>query len=117
MSAPQRRSFISRKFDCPRCGREITIPKLWIMGVESVFICPKCRLRFKTGYKVGAILFALSLTAAIVTANLGAWLFSSVTIPIMAALIVPFWLFYGFLLRRWCMFIKARKAVNKPEDQ
>ena len=79
--------------------------------MESVFSCPECRIRFKTGFKTGAVLFALSLTAAVATANLGAYVFSSYSIPFMALLVVPMWIFYGFLLRRWWLARKARKSL------
>ena len=102
---------------CPSCGTEVKIPKLWRFGVETVFSCPRCGQKFKTGYKAGAVLFALALTAAVATANLGAWLFSSVTIPLMALAIIPLWLLYGFLLRRWWMMHRLRTGKDSRQER
>ena len=102
---------------CPSCGTEVKIPKLWRLGMETVFGCPRCGRKFKTGYKAGAVLFALALTAAVVTADLGAWLFSSVTIPLMALAILPLWLFYGFLLRRWWMMRRLRTGKSSRQER
>lgn len=101
-----------RTFRCPKCGGEVRIPIIWIIGVESVFLCPKCKTKFKTGFKMGAILSALSLTAAVATANLGAYILSSYSIPLMALLIVPLWILYGFAARRRWMLRKAKSNLS-----
>lgn len=95
----------------------MTIPRLWCTGVESVFSCPKCRLKFKTGYKMGALLFALSLTAAVVTSNLLVYIFSSSIFVLAVILIIPLWVFYGFILRRWWMLLRARRAIKRKGEE
>lgn len=102
------------KIICPGCGCDVRIPKLWSIGVETVFLCPECKRRFKTGYKMGAVLNALGLTLALVTVNLGAWLFSSYSIPLMVLAIAPLWLIYSFSLRRWWL---VRTSQNSKKGK
>lgn len=112
MTTSKPRSSI-RTLACPKCRASVRIPIIWILGIESVFTCPKCRLRFKTGFKTGAVLFALALTAAVATANLGAYVFSSYSVPLMALLVVPLWILYGYTLRRLWMLRKAKRLAAK----
>lgn len=102
-----------RDIVCPRCGAQVVIPKLWVVGVEIVFRCPACSRPFKTGYKMGALLFALALTLALGTANIMVWLFSSVTTPFFALMIVPLWILYGFVIRRWYLGVRIRRARKR----
>ncbi len=108
---------MKRHLTCPSCSAQVKIPWLWILGVEIVFCCPQCRQRFKTGYKAGAVLFALGLTGAVATVNLGAWLFSSLSIPVMALAVIPLWLFYGFLLRRWWLLRRVRHGRTARRER
>lgn len=101
---------LKRTFVCPGCGAQVRLPKSWCVGVERVFRCPECRKVFKTGYKTGAVLFGLSLSLALVTVHLVAWLLSSWSLPLLALGIVPLWLLYGFWLRRWQLLRKCRKT-------
>ncbi len=102
-------SLFSRTFNCPCCGSQTRFPWPWVFGVEVVFPCGKCGKKLKTGYKTGAALFALGLTLALVTANLGVWLFSSFTLPFFVLLTLPLWIWYAFLLRRAHLLRKYRK--------
>lgn len=104
---------VSRNLNCPKCGATVRIPVVWMLGVESVFACHNCKTKFKTGFKMGAVLFALSLTASVVAANLGAYVFSSYSIPLMALLIIPLWIFFGFVSRRWWMIRKTKKGLGR----
>ncbi len=101
---------LKRTFPCPGCGAQVRLPGSWCAGVERVFRCPECRRVFKTGYKTGASLFGLALSLALVTVNLGAWLLSSLSLPLLALGIVPLWLLYGFWLRRWWLLRKCGKT-------
>jgi hypothetical protein len=98
-----------RTFACPKCGGTAVIPRAWAVGVEMVVRCPVCKATFHTGYKTGAVLTALALTGALTIANLGVWLFSSLSLILFVPLIVPIWLLLGYLMRRWWMMRKARK--------
>lgn len=98
---------VSRYFTCPGCGAQVRIPTGWICGVERVFRCSGCRRNFWTGYKMGAFLMGLSLTLSLVTVNLFLWVFGSVMLPLAALMIVPLWLFFGFLLRRYYLYHKC----------
>ncbi len=102
-----------RTFVCPKCGATVRFPTPWMLGVEVVFPCPECGCRFRTGYRMGALLFALALVLALATANLGVWLFSSYSLPLFVALVVPLWLLYGFWLRRGYFRRKWRKKEKK----
>lgn len=81
---------------------------MWRLGVEIVFPCPDCRARFKTGFKMGALLSALSLTVALIVANLLIFIFSSFATPIVALLIIPMWLYLAYIARLY--WIKRRYA-------
>lgn len=101
------------RFTCPECGATVRIPRLWAMGVEMVFVCQGCKRRFKTGYKLGAVLSALALTFALVTTNLCAWLLSSYSIPLVVLTIIPLWLLYGFTMRRWWLLRRNKKRSKE----
>lgn len=49
---------------------------------------------------MGAVLFGLALALALGTVNILAYLLSSITLPLLALMIIPMWIFYGFVLRR-----------------
>lgn len=108
-----KKSALSRSFACPRCGAAVRTPLIWALGVESVFVCPRCGLRFKTGFKTGAMLSALALTGAVGSVNLGAYILSSYSIPLMALALIPLWLLYGFLLRRRRVIRRAKKYLRR----
>lgn len=86
---------------CPQCGERVKIPLAWIVGVEMIFRCtnPECKQTFRTGFKMGAVLFGLALTLALVSVNLLIFLFSSLSLPVMVLLIVPLWVAYGYVMR------------------
>lgn len=116
----KRRSVIPpRYFNCPSCGGKVMIPFIWIIGIESIFPCGECGKKFRTGYKMGALLFGLSLSLAVVTANLGAYIFSARSIIPMAILVIPLWVFYGYLLRRlWLIRVSSKKtALNRKSGR
>jgi len=102
---------LSRRIACPACGRTITLPWLWVVGVEMVMRCPECRRSIKTGYKMGAVLMGLALTTAIALANLLVWIFGSWSTLIFAALILPGWIFLGFVARKWWLKHKPAKKA------
>ncbi len=102
-----------RTFACPSCGQDVTLPWAWVLGVEVVFRCKGCRRQFRTGFKTGALLFALSLSLALATANMAVWLLSSFFLPLFAACVLPLWLVYGFVLRRWWLLRRCRKICGR----
>ncbi|MDR0510447.1 MAG: hypothetical protein LBH06_05080 [Rikenellaceae bacterium] len=107
---------MKRKLTCPRCNAEVTIPWGWALGVEIVFRCGKCDAAFRTGYKMGAALSALALTASLAAANICVWLFSSFSLILFALLVVPMWLLLSFLLRRRWLTRKARRKERLTQE-
>ncbi len=107
---------MKRSFVCPGCGAQVKFPVAWILGVEVVFACGGCGKRFKTGYKMGALLMGLSLAVSLGIANLAVWLFSSVSMPLFVVAAIPLWVLLGFYSRslyfrqRW----SGKKAKPKP---
>ncbi|MDR2885852.1 MAG: hypothetical protein LBU95_03610 [Rikenellaceae bacterium] len=104
-----------RYITCPCCGEKTRLPVAWMLGVEVVFACGSCNCKLKTGYKMGALFSALGLVGALVTANLGVWLFSAFTLPFFVAIVIPLWLLYGSLLRRWRLLRKYAKKARKTD--
>ncbi|GHV01824.1 hypothetical protein FACS1894159_10140 [Bacteroidia bacterium] len=100
---------ITRKITCPECGQSVTLPWGWVLGIEMVVRCRGCRRRFKTGYKMGAVLMALALTVSVALADLAIWLLGSWSTLIVAPLVVPGWIFWGFVARKWFLVRKSRK--------
>lgn len=98
---------------CPKCGAEVRLPFLWIVGVEIVFRCGECKRPFKTGFKMGALLLGLSLALAVGCANILSYLFSSATIPLAVILIVPMWLLFGFMSRKAYLIYKIRRQQKR----
>lgn len=103
------KKLFSRRITCPGCGRVVTLPWLWVLGVEMVARCQGCKRTFKTGYKMGALLFALSLTLSLAVVNICVWIFSSYSLPFFVLLIVPLWIGFGFVLRKWRLLSKCRR--------
>lgn len=91
------------------------IPLYWIAGVEGIFRCKGCGLPFKTGYKMGAVLFALAFSLSVATVQLAVWLFSAYTLWLFCLLLVPLWIVYGYLIRRWYMMLRVRHRIRKNE--
>ncbi len=105
-----------RSFTCPRCGATVSLPIAWMLGVEVVFPCKECNAKFKTGYRMGALLNALALVAALVAANLCVWLFSSYTLPLFVVLIIPMWLLMSAVFRKKWLIRKACRAGRQQES-
>ncbi len=102
---------------CPRCGADVKIPLYWIIGIEGVFHCNECRLPFKTGYKMGAVLHAFGLTLAISTVQILVYLLSAYSIALFVLAIIPLWLLFGYLLRKSYMLWKAKRyARRNPQE-
>ena len=101
---------LNREITCAGCGNRFLLPWIWVAGIEVVVRCPKCRRPMKTGYKMGAVLMALALTAAIVTANLVVWVSGSWATIAGALLIIPMWIFLGFRARKWWLLRKSRRV-------
>lgn len=105
----------SRTIPCPRCGGAVRIPFFWIMGIEGIFRCRGCGLPFKTGYRMGALLFALALSLSIATVQLFVYVFGAYTLWFFILLVIPLWLFYGYLFRRGYMLYRMkRREKRKP---
>ena len=85
---------------CPRCGADVKVPLYWAVGIEGIFRCRECRLPFKTGYKMGAVLSALGLTLAVATVQLLVYLLSIYSMAIFILTLIPLWLVYGYGLRK-----------------
>lgn len=104
------KSPISRHIECPDCGCKVKLPFIWIIGIESIFICGRCKRKLRTGYKMGAVLFGISLALAIAAANIAGYILPSKYIPLTALLILPLWIFNGYVLRRfWLVKVSVRK--------
>jgi len=97
-----------RNIICPKCGRTVVLPWIWVAGVEVVVRCPGCGRRMKTGYKMGAVLMALALTVAVALANLAIWILGSWSTLLFAVLLLPAWIFFGFVARKW--WLRRRSA-------
>ena len=92
---------------CPRCGADVKVPLYWAVGIEGIFRCRECRLPFKTGYKMGAVLSALGLTLAVATVQLLVYLLSIYSMAIFILALIPLWLVYGY----------GRKSLFSPPDR
>lgn len=92
---------------CPRCGADVKVPLYWAVGIEGIFRCRECRLPFKTGYKMGAVLSALGLTLAVATVQLLVYLLSIYSMAIFILALIPLWLVYGYGLRKSYMLWKS----------
>ncbi|MCD8103310.1 MAG: hypothetical protein LUE26_12200 [Alistipes sp.] len=103
---------LSRHFACPGCGSAVRIPLLWVTGIESVFRCRKCGAGFGTGYRMGAVLFAVAFTLAVTTVNLLCYLAGSWSLTIMFFAAFPLWLAYGFVFRKAWMVRRAGRRVR-----
>ncbi len=98
---------------CPQCGTSVKLPWLWVVGVETVFRCPSCRLPFKTGYKTGAALSALGLAIAFTIVQIVVFLFSPyLTIPAIIAAI-PLWIAIASRMRRAVLIRRATKRASQ----
>ncbi len=104
-----------RNITCPRCGASVRIPLFWIAGIEGIFRCKSCRLPFKTGYRMGALLFALAFSLSVVTVQLLVWIFSAYSLWFFILLLVPLWIVYGFIFRRRYMLWRLRRKLRKKE--
>ncbi|MCD8073394.1 MAG: hypothetical protein LUE10_09645 [Alistipes sp.] len=101
------------KIKCPDCGSAVKLPALWLAGVESVFRCKGCGMKFCTGYKAGAALFALALVMSVATVNLLCNLVGSRSMMVLFYVAFPLWLAYGVLLRRGWLRRRARKHLRR----
>ena len=102
---------------CPRCGADVKVPLYWAVGIEGIFRCRECRLPFKTGYKMGAVLSALGLTLAVATVQLLVYLLSIYSMAIFILALIPLWLVYGYGLRKSYMLWKIRRYVRKHPQE
>ena len=102
---------------CPRCGADVKVPLYWAVGIEGIFRCRECRLPFKTGYKMGAVLSALGLTLAVATVQLLVYLLSIYSMAIFILALIPLWLVYGYGLRKSYMLWKIRRYVRKSSTR
>ena len=100
---------------CPRCGADVKVPLYWAVGIEGIF--RECRLPFKTGYKMGAVLSALGLTLAVATVQLLVYLLSIYSMAIFILALIPLWLVYGYGLRKSYMLWKIRRYVRKHPQE
>lgn len=103
----------ARHISCPQCGTAVRIPLLWTLGLEMVFRCPTCRLPFKTGYKVGAVIQGLSLSISIALTELFVYLFSAYSMLFFLIALVPLWIVVSFTLRKFYMKINVRKIMKR----
>ena len=62
----------NNRIRCPRCGEEVKLPLAWILGLEMVFYCSKCRKPFLLNYKLGAAAWAVgSICATLIIQLIG----------------------------------------------
>lgn len=102
-----------RTIKCPQCGGQVSIPWYWVFGIEGIFRCKGCGLPFRTGYKMGAALFALALTFGIVTVQLMVWIFGIWSMPLFVIAAIPLWIMYGFGMRKGYMMWKTKRNTKK----
>ncbi|MCC8035540.1 MAG: hypothetical protein LIO77_06370 [Rikenellaceae bacterium] len=105
------------KIKCPKCGSAVRLPFLWMVGIESVFRCRVCGMKFCTGYKAGAVLFALGLVMSVATVNILCYLIGSRSMMVLFYLAFPLWILYGALFRRWWLAGRARKKLQDAEKR
>ena len=101
-----------RTIVCPQCGSRVRLPWPWILGIEMVFRCPSCRLVFKTGYKTGAALSALSLTLALGAMQLAVYLLSPYLMIPACAAAIPLWIWIASRMRRAVLLRRASRRVR-----
>ena len=104
---------LSRNIKCPRCGSQVRIPVFWTLGIEGIFRCPSCKLPFKTGYRMGAALFAISLALSLACAQLLIYIFSSYSLPLFVLAAIPLWIIFGFILRKTYMMRHIQRSLKK----
>ncbi len=98
-----------RKITCPKCGESVKIPWLWVLGLEMIFYCKKCKKPLRINYKLGAVLAGTGWALAFVSLQFIAFFTSAFTLVLAAALFLPLGVFYSFLLRRGVLRRKNRK--------
>lgn len=81
------------------------------------FPLPAVRLPFKTGYKTGAILSAVSLSLSMALVQLMVYVFSIYSMIFFALLLIPLWIFIAFHLRRAYMIRKIKRRIKSIEKQ
>lgn len=106
-----------RNITCPQCGATVRIPWFWTIGIEGIFRCRRCKLPFKTGYKMGAILSAVSLSVSMAAVQLLVYVFSSYSMILFALLLVPLWIYTAFRLRRAYMIRKIKRRLRIADKQ
>ncbi len=89
-----------RTINCPKCGECVKIPWLWVLGLEMIFYCKKCRKHLKINYKIGALLAGAGWALAFVSLQLIAFFTSAFTILLAVLAFLPLGIFFSFSLRR-----------------
>ena len=108
---------MKRSLKCPQCGARVRIPWFWTIGIEGIFRCRQCRLPFKTGYKTGAVLSAVSLSLSMAIVQLLVYVFSIYSMILFALLLIPLWIFIAFHLRRAYMIRKIKRRIKSVGKQ
>lgn len=106
----------NRSITCPRCGSSVHIPLYWALGIEGIFRCRECRLRFKTGYRMGAVLSAMALVISMALMQVMVFLLGAFTLSLFVLALVPVWLILAFYLRRAYMCAKMRRGVRRERN-
>ena len=102
-----------RKIRCAKCGAKVTIPWLWVLGIEMIFYCKECRQHYKINYKLGAVLAGTGWALAFVSLQLIAWFTVPFSVRLAAWLFVPLGIGFSFLLRRAALKRRGRVKSDK----
>jgi hypothetical protein len=102
-----------REIRCPRCGKAVKIPWLWVLGLEMVFYCRECRQHLRINYKWGAVLTGIGWAGAFASIQLLSYFASKFTITLAAVAFLPLGFLYSFLLRRLALRHTKRTKSEK----
>lgn len=102
-----------REIACPRCGRAVRIPWLWVLGLEMIFYCKGCKQHLKINYKWGAVLAGVGWALALAAVQLVGFFTSAVTVALAAAAFVPLGVGCSFFLRKIALRRACRRKTEK----
>ena len=111
----------NNRIHCPRCGEEVKLPLAWILGLEMVFYCSRCRKPFLLNYKFGAAAWAVGLICATLVIQLlgliGCGFATTLSAIIFLPTVVAVALYIRTKLLLFLIRYKSGVSVQKSEHQ
>ncbi len=98
----------NNRIRCPRCGEEVKLPLAWILGLEMVFYCSKCRKSFLLNYRFGAIAWGIGLIAATLIIQILGLIGCGFATVLSVILFIPTMTALTLFIRTKLLFIKYK---------